>query len=256
MRGFAVFFVKELRELLRTKRLLILCCLFLLFGIMNPAVAKLTPKLIGLMSEELAAQGMTVSAVTVTAMDSWVQFEKNIPFALIILLIMFSGIYTSEYSRGTLIPLLTKGLSRAAAVLSKCAVVMLMWTGGLALCFGLTYFYGDFYWDNSAVHSLFFAGFCWWLFGLLMIGCVVFFSSFAASSAQVLLGTGAVYFVMLLAGMYGRAKAYLPTQLCDSLSLFRGDLHPSDYTAAAVVTAALTAALILAALPLTKQRQI
>ena len=86
MKGFAAFFSKEIRELLRTKRLAILLCLFTLFGIMNPAVALLTPKLIDMMSEELAASGMKIEAVTVTALDAWSQFAKNIPMALIVLL--------------------------------------------------------------------------------------------------------------------------------------------------------------------------
>lgn len=256
MKGFAAFFSKEIRELLRTKRLAIMLCLFTLFGIMNPAVALLTPKLIDMMSEELAASGMKIEAVTVTALDAWSQFAKNIPMALIVLLIMFSGIYTSEYSKGTLVPLLTKGLSRSAVVLSKCAVMLLTWTAGFALCFGITFFYSDFYWDNSVVKELAFAGFGWWLFGVLMIACIVFFSSFSGSAAQVMLGTGAVYFAMPLIGMYGKAKTYLPNRLCDSFPLYQGTLALSDYAWAAGITALLSVLLIAAALPLTKRRQI
>ena len=89
-----------------------------------------------------------------------------------------------------------------------------------------------------------------------MISCIVFFSSFAGSAAQVILGTGGVYIFMSLAGLYSKAKKYLSIRLTDSLSLYNGELVPSDYTAAVVITAAVSIVLIAASLPLTHKRQL
>lgn len=256
MKGFKVFLTKEIFEMIRTKRLMILMAIFVLVGIMNPAIAKLTPKLFELMSEDFAKQGITASAVKVTAMDSWSQFVKNVPMVLIVLLIIFSGIYTTEYSKGTLIPLLTKGLSRSSVVLSKLAVMLFVWSIGIWLCFGITYFYSDFYWDNSVVSEVFFSAFCWWLFGVFMISCIVFFSSFAGSGIQVMLGSGAVYFAMTLIGMYKNAKEYLPVRITDSVPLYRGEYEPKDYFGAVIVTAVLSFVFVLVSLPITDKRQI
>ena len=256
MKGFAAFFRKEMRELIRTKRLMLLLIVFVVFGIMNPAIAKLTPKIIEMEAESLASMGIEIGEIQVTALDSWTQFLKNIPMTLIVFLLMMSGIYTAEYSKGTLIPLLTKGLSRSAVVLSKYAVMLLTWSAGVWLCYGITYYYSDYYWNNCVVRNLPFAGFCWWLFGVLMIGCIVFFSSFAGSGAQVLLGTGGVYVGMMFAGMYENAKEYLPTRLCDSMPLFSGELVPYDYRMAVSITAVAAFILIPAALTLTKRRQL
>ena len=67
-------------EVLRSGRLMILGLLFVLFGIMNPAIAKLTPWLLETLSDSLAESGMIVTDVKVSAMDSWVQFYKtNMP---------------------------------------------------------------------------------------------------------------------------------------------------------------------------------
>ena len=74
MRAFVAFLKKEMLECLRSGKLLILGALFLGFGIMNPAVAKMTPWLLELMAEEMAESGMTVTAVTVDALTSWTQF--------------------------------------------------------------------------------------------------------------------------------------------------------------------------------------
>ncbi len=256
MRGSIAFFKKEVRELIRTKRLMIILLTFLLIGILNPATAKLTPKIMELMADEYKSMGITIGEVKITALVSWTQFAKNISTALILAVIIFSGTYTGEYTRGTLIPLLTKGLSRSAVVLSKLMVMILSWSAGLWLCWGVTYFYSEYYWDNSVVSEIAFAGFGWWLFGVLMICCIVFFSSFAGSTIQVMLGTGGVYFAMSLVGIYGKAKKYLPTRLCDSVSLYKGELKVPDYRTAVIITAVASLAMIAAALPLTNRRQL
>ena len=49
MKSFVAFIKKELTEQIRSGKLVLLCILFVLFGIMNPAVAKLTPWLMEMM---------------------------------------------------------------------------------------------------------------------------------------------------------------------------------------------------------------
>ena len=74
MKRFLAFTQKELLEQFRSGKLLFLGILFLLFGIMNPAVAKLTPWLLEMMTDSLVQSGMTITQFTVNALDSWVQF--------------------------------------------------------------------------------------------------------------------------------------------------------------------------------------
>ena len=77
MKSLFAFMKKEFAEQLRSGRLMILGLLFVLFGIMNPAIAKLTPWLLETMADSLAESGMIITDVKVSAMDSWVQFYKN-----------------------------------------------------------------------------------------------------------------------------------------------------------------------------------
>ena len=149
MRSLFAFMKKELLEQLRSGRLAVMGLLFVLFGIMNPAVAKLTPWLLEVMSDSLADSGMTVTDVTVTAMDSWVQFFKNIPIALIIFVLLQSSIFTKEYSSGTLVLSLTKGLARYQVVVSKAALLIALWSACYWMCFGITYAYNAYFWDNA-----------------------------------------------------------------------------------------------------------
>lgn len=88
MKTLLAFMKKEWLEQLRSGRLAILGILFALFGIMNPAIAKLTPWLFEVMADTLEGSGLSVTVVTVSAMDSWMQFFKNIPMALIVFILL------------------------------------------------------------------------------------------------------------------------------------------------------------------------
>lgn len=77
MRSFLAILKKENLECVRSGKLTILCILFLLFGIMNPAIAKMIPWLLKIMSDSLAETGMTVTDTTIDALTSWTQFFKE-----------------------------------------------------------------------------------------------------------------------------------------------------------------------------------
>ena len=128
MRQLSAFLRKEGMELIRTGKIWILLIIFILFGIMNPAIAKLTPWMVETMSDSLAESGMVLTEVKVNAMTSWNQFYKNISMALIIFALMLSGILTTEYQKGTLVNMLTKGLIRWKVVGAKSIASIGLWT--------------------------------------------------------------------------------------------------------------------------------
>ena len=222
MKGFCAFINKELLEQVRSRRLLIFGAAFAVLGIMNPMIAKLTPVLFEAYSDQLAGQGIVIGEITVTAMDAWSQFIKNAPIAVMITVVIFGGIFTGEYSKGTLIPLVTKGLSRNSAVLAKLAVMCVMWSVGIWCCFGITYLYSAIYWDNSIVKNLAFSGIGWWIFGLFMISVLTFVSAFANSMVQVLLGTGGIYLVIFIMSRF--AKISKSVEKCHNKGICHRDL--------------------------------
>lgn len=255
MNVFFAFLKKEFFELSRSGKLLIFGFIFVLFGIMNPAVAKLTPWILE-QSADSFSQGIVIGEVTVTAMDSWGQFVKNIPMAMIVMMIMFSSTFTGEYSKGTLIPIVTKGLSRNSIVISKTSVMIITWSIGFGLCFGITYGYTVYYWDNSVVNNLAFMAFCWWIMGIFLICVLTLFSAFATSSPQVMAGVGGVYAVMYIMSMFSKIKEYLPTFILNSSSLITEQSKPDDYFNAIMITIALSVLSLLASLPITHKRQL
>ena len=256
MKKLISFTKKELTEHARSGKLIFMLILFTLFGIMNPAVAKLTPWLLETMSDSLAQSGMVITTVEVTAMDSWVQFYKNIPMALIVFVILESSIFTNEYRSGSLILSLTKGLERHIVIKSKVFVMLALWSVGYWLCFAITYGYNAYFWDNSVASCLGFSVLCWWLFGVWVIALVVFFSVTAKTNIGVLCGTGAVAFVSYLIGIIPKASRYVPTKLLDGNSLIYGIAEIGDYVPAIVLTAVVSVMLLAASIPIFNKKQL
>ena len=256
MRSFLALLKKEFLEGIRTRRLLILCVLFVLFGIMNPAVAKLTPWIIELTSESLASAGMSVGEVTVDALTSWTQFFKNIPMALIIFLLMYSSIFTGEYQSGSLILILTKGVSRYKIVLSKALVLFLLWTGGYWLCYGVTYAYTAYYWDQSIMQNLAPAVVNWWLFGVWTICLSLFFSVVSKSYTTVLCGTGGCVLACSLLGQIYKLRTYTPTVLTNSMALLLGAEEPDNLLPALLITVGTSLLCVVASIPIFNKKQL
>ena len=88
MKQLSAFLKKEVLEQIRTGKFVIITILFCIFGIMNPAIAKLTPAMMSLLSEQLEESGLIVNDITVDASVSWQQFYKNMPIALIIFIVL------------------------------------------------------------------------------------------------------------------------------------------------------------------------
>lgn len=236
MKSLLAFIKKELTEQVRSGKLVFLTILFVLFGIMNPAVAKLTPWLLEMMADTLAESGMTVTSVTVSAMDSWIQFFKNMPMGLLVFILMESSIFTREYQSGTLVLSLTKGLDRYKVVISKTVILLTFWTLDYWICFGITYGYNAYFWDNSIAENLLFSAICWWIFGLWVTFVMVLFSVIGTSNTGVLVGTGSVVLAIYLLGLFPKCKEYVPTRLMDGNSLIYGIVETQTYMTPIIIT--------------------
>ena len=257
MRSFLAFFKKELLESARSGKLMILGMLFFAFGIMNPAIAKLTPWLMEMFAESLEESGMIITSVTVDALTSWTQFFKNIPMALIAFVLLYGGIFTKEYESGTLILLLSKGLARYKVVLSKALVMLLVWTCGYWICFYVTYAYNAYFWDNSIAVGLMPAAILWWLFGVFVICLCVCFSVLSKNSAGVLLGTGFVVLLSYVLDFFPKIAKLTPTSLMTQAgALMIGAKEVSECTFAICLTALLSVICVTISIPIMNKKQL
>lgn len=240
MRALTAFTKKEFMELIRSRKLLILSTLFILFGIMNPAIAKLTPWMMEIAFQDIPEAGALLSQVEVNALTAWTQFYKNIPLAIVAVFLMFSGILTFECQRGTLINMITKGLARWKIIAAKSFTVTVLWTLGYWICFGITYGYNAYYWDNDIASHLLFSAFCFYLLGIWLISLLFFLSSLLASNSSVLLCSGGIFFITYLFGFLPELKVYLPGHLMSAKELLTAAALPSEYFRGIAVTVLLS----------------
>lgn len=240
MKALTAFSKKEFLELTRTGKLLILSILFVLFGIMNPAIAKLTPWLMEMAFGDIPEASQLFAQIEINALTAWTQFYKNIPLALIVLLLMFSGILTSECQKGTLINMITQGIARWKIIAAKSFTVISLWTLGYWICFGITYGYSAYYWDNHIACHLLFSAFCFYLLGIWLISLLFLLSALLPSNTSVLLALGSIFLGIYLLGFWPDIKEYLPGYLINSKELLIGKTEPSIYFGGTAVTILLS----------------
>jgi len=241
MRQLPCLLQKEFLELVRTKRALVLLIVFGIFGMQNPALAKLTPWMISLMGSSLAEQGITFGAVSVTSITAWTQYFKNLLMEYILILAMFSGVFAQEYQSGTLINLLTKGVSRGKVALSKLITVLLSWSVCYWLAFGVSLGYTAYFWVNALPGGIWLAAICAYVLGIWFFTLEMAFASTLPNGMYALLLTGGVFAACYALGMLPAFARLLPPRLGEGLSLLTGDMQPSDFLPALWIALALSA---------------
>lgn len=256
MKSFIAFVKKDLVGSLRIGKIYIIAGIFLLFGIMNPVIAKLTPFIMDLFAESLEETGMTLVQVEVNALTSWAQYYKNISMLLIAFVCICSDAFTGEYGKGTLILILTKGISRYKIVLSKTIVMILMWSVGYLLYYVSTYLGTAIFWDNSTVPNIEFAAFCWWVLGILTISFVTLSSVIMKNYIGVLLGTGGAFLVLYIISLIPKIGLYIPSSLMNSGTLIAGVESAEDYIKTIVIAFVTTATCIVASIPIFNKKQL
>lgn len=242
MRQLCLLLQKELTELIRTKKALVLLIVFSIFGILNPALAKLTPWMLSLMGESLAEQGVTIGPIAVNAMTAWTQYFKNLMMEYILILALFSGTFAQEYQSGTLVNLLTKGVSRVKIALAKLSAALLSWSVCYWLTFSITLGYSAYFWDNALPGGIWLAAVCAYLMGVWLLTLELAFASSLSSGMYAMLLTGGVYAVCFPLGMLSALAPLSPARLSEGLALLTGDMTAADFMPALWVSLALSAA--------------
>ena len=248
MKPLLAFIKKEYLEAARTGKITILALLFVLFGILNPAIAKMTPWIMEMLSDTLAEDGLIFTDIQVDALTSWTQF-----FAFVLI---FSDIFTKEYKSGTLLLVLTKGLSRYKVVLAKTALLLSLWTVGYGIYFVITYGYNAYFWDNGIANNLFFSVAIWWLFGAWVICLIVLFSSLLQNNTGVALCIGGTVLLVYLLSVIPKVKAYSPIALMNTNSLLMGEAEMDAYMKAIVIAVFLCIVCVAVSIPVINKRQL
>lgn len=186
---------KEWLEQRRTHRLLIVCLILLLFGLLSPLLAKFTPEII-----KMVPGGEQISLVIPppTIADAVTQYLKNLTqFGLLLAVLMGMGMVSQEKDKGTAAMVLAKPLSRTAFILAKAMAMGASFLIATALAAGAGYYY------TLLLFEALPAGGWLALNGLLLVyfGVYAALTLLASTLNRSVLGSGvtAVGFVILLA---------------------------------------------------------
>ena len=254
MRGYIAFVKKEFMESVRTYKLLILLIVFLIFGFMSPLFAKLTPQIIA----SMATEGITMTVPEPSAMDSYAQFFKNCgQMGLLVMVLVFGGMLTGEYTKGTLINVLTKGLSRKAVIFAKFTWSSILWTLALLLSSVTTYGYTLYFFPGDKVYHLLQSVVCLWIFGVFLIAVILFASTLVKSSYACLLMTAIIVAVLFTINIAPVIKHYNPVLLIsDNMAMLMPEYDLIVALKAVIITIAATVGLLMAAVVLFDRKKL
>lgn len=254
MSSFIAFTKKEIMEQIRNYKLFILIAVFCILGMMSPLFAKLMPRII----ESMNIEGMTIKIPDPTFLDAYGQFFKNMnQIGLIALVLTFSGVLAGELTKGTLINLLAKGLSRRVVILSKFLSASLIWTVTYCISIAINYGYTFYLFGEHSVNKLFVALFSVWLFGVFIISLIIFSSTLVKGNYGGLILTGIIYISLTLINMFPKVQRYNPYSLnSKSMELINNKFSMGDINNAIIITIVLLIALVIGAIERFKKEQL
>jgi len=214
MAGFGVMLGKELRESLRSNRLLVVGVIFLVLGIISPVTAKYTPELLTLIGS--SQSGVKITVPTPTVADALAQYLKNVAgTGILVALLLPMGMVAREKERGTAAFVLTKPLSRAAFLAAKVVALLVLLAVGVALAAAATYFYTAILFAPLALGG-FVACTLLILLSLLVYALLTFLGSTLTSSQLAAAGIGiAAWAAISLLSIIPAVAQYTPAGLLE-----------------------------------------
>lgn len=244
---------KELLELWRTRRLLVLGSVFLFFGLLSPITARLTPEIVKWAAS--AAPGVIIQVPPPTAGDAVAQYIKNLSQIVpLVVLLVTMGSVCGEKERGTLPMVLAKPVPRVAVLASKFCSLVVVLALSLLLSGAAAYYYSLVLFDGPQLEPFLLLNLVAGLY-LLVVLALTFLASTVATSTVM---AGALAFVLWLALLIGGSlprigRASPTTLLTWAANIGLGQAFASEWLALGASLALIVLALSVAWLHFRRQ---
>lgn len=210
MKGFALLLGKEVREQVRTMRVVVVVAVFAVFGLLSPVFARYIREIV----EAVGGGQLGVAIPDPTVADAVIQLTKNMgQFGVLIAILLAMGAVATEKERGTAAFILTKPVTRTAFIAAKAAAIGGLLAVGLAIAGGLAWTYTTILFEPLPVGGYAAAIGLVWL-SLAVFAALTLLLSVVARSALVAggIGLGLVFATGILSALPG-IGAYMPTSL-------------------------------------------
>lgn len=238
---FAVSLRKEMLEQWRSRRLLIVVVVFVLFGLASPLLAKMTPEFF-----RLLPQGDQIARLLPppTLSDAVAQYLKNLfQFGVLLAILLAMGAVSQEKERGTAALILVKPMSRGAFLMGKFAAIGTSFLIATVLAGAGAYYYTVLLFRAPPLGGWIALNLLLLLVCLVYVALTLCFSALARSQVTAAVAGFGAMLVLSLAGSLPAIGTHLPHELINWGSrLVLGGSKPA--------WTALLSALVLIALPL------
>jgi ABC-2 type transport system permease protein len=214
---FGTSFRKELMFQWRTKRVLMVVAIFLVFGMLSPLVAKFTPELISSLEETAAFAELIPEPSVVDAIGQYLSNLTQFGFILVILLGM--NAVAGEKEKGTAAMVLSKPIPRWSFIASKFLAQGLVYLLAITLAGLAAYFYTFYLFESLPALGFALANFFLFVWLMVFAAVTLLGSSIGKTTATaagisalggiILLAAGAVprYGVLAPSGLTNWARA-------------------------------------------------
>ena len=236
MKQLMLLYKKDLIELYRTKRILIIAAIFIIFAMASPLIAKIMPDLL------ISIGGIEIELPPSTIADSYDQLGQNLSqFGALVIVGCFGSLIVNERRKGLYNNLLNNGVKKynfiTAKFLSQITVITIIYL--IACLFFSLYNYIIF--DAFLVKYSLIAFFALYIYLIFAIAITNFYSTLSKSGmVSFFLSFGTIMLIMIFE-LFKFGK-YLPNHLVNiAINLFKDD----KYMNYAWYTISLTALLCL-----------
>jgi len=217
MNNYFAFLKKEFVENLRTKRLLVLSCVFLFFAITTPFLTRFMGEFLGLLlpGDDAATDALIGAMSNTTWIDSYIQYYSQVAqIGIFAILFMFMSIVSRELSTGTASLLFSKGLGFWSFLMAKFSMATILTTLVSIVSAFVAFAYTVLLFDEGGSIGDVFLGAIAFSIGVQMILAIILFCSSHTKSSGVAGGMSVgIYFLMILTNIIPNIGRFSPMQL-------------------------------------------
>jgi ABC-2 type transport system permease protein len=243
MMGFTVLLQKELREQLRTGRLVAVAAVFVLFGLLGPLADRYMKELLDALGSQ--AGGMSIAVPPPSLAGDAAQILKNLSqFGIVCALLLAMGTVAWEKERGTAGLILTKPASRAAFLAAKLVAISLNLALATILGCGIAWVYTVLLYPEPFAIGGYLAMMVmlWWM--LVVFVAITLLGSTLTRSAIAAAGIGLVAMIVLgIIAALPTVGPYMPMALGDVAMKLCLGIDPGDVLGPILFNIALVPAL-------------
>ncbi|MBU1142394.1 MAG: ABC transporter permease [Firmicutes bacterium] len=247
------FLKKELMEMIRTPKLIIIATVFVFFSLIGPLSAKYMNELI-----EMFASDIEISFPDPTHLQSWEQFFSNFTsISMIVFLILITGTVVSEKAKGSVYLVLTKNVTRTSFILCKIIAGFMLFTAMFLISVLITWYYTWILFDNVVYDGLWISLLSIYTLGLFFtIAAVLISILFKTTTHAALVAFGAYALLNILTILTDLNRFNPAGSATLSMRMLTGDDVTGSIITNVITSIVLTVVLIITSTHIFKKQEL